>query len=600
VKPNKSVRTIEFQTTANRQIFWNPTVRKSLNLDRADRPAFDTKDFRRNSSKTLELNWNKMFETLPEEIVHLILWYYTNIFQGLICFRCICKDWKSAAETSEIWLLCDLTFYCPKEYLLLRKNDFKIINDSMMLRLFIESSNFVASCVYHINLFQAISFKECLKVSCDKSILTFKKDSRNRKVVANEICKWFLKLLGGYSYWWDRCIYWRKVIGFCYHFLNSNYIPIVLPVLLFLSIAIFGGSIFYLNDLSDNLFSTSSQSISGQSNLTGVYLYYIILGIYFILFLLKELWKYLHDLEFQNKIPAGNPFAGGVNLPLIISNSSKNCDDIILGFFGIILVTVLLLHYQIKYYSNELHSLNPYGMETFSTSFFPSLYWSYSLTPFWIWYLISLSLIAKRWTEFPWSFYSSIFFFSIFITLFGITATTAFLSLDQIIGDQWMEYVIFLYLILNLFLALLLISFVKYFQLMKKEFSEYFVFYSFYFFPSIDSNSTNSDIASISLHKRIHYYSLILYYYFPTHLCQKYVLFLLLVGFISVMIASSSILVMRYFFSWVENALLLLPLLNCMKDISSLSWFLLYLLGFHGLIVTKLLEEIRNRFQIND
>ena len=193
-----------------------------------------------------------MFNDLPEEVIHLILWYYTNCYSGLLFLRCLCKDWKTAIETSDIWLFCDLTFYCPKEYLLLRRNDFKIINDSVMLRIFIESSNFVSSMTYHISLFQQISFQECLKVTCDKTILTFKKDERNRKLIANEICRWFIKLIGSYHDWWARCIYWRKLIGFCYHFLNANYIPILLPFLLFLTNALFILSIYYLNSSFSN------------------------------------------------------------------------------------------------------------------------------------------------------------------------------------------------------------------------------------------------------------------------------------------------------------------------------------------------------------
>jgi hypothetical protein len=53
---------------------------------------------------------------LPIDIVHEILFYYTNHFSGLLHFGSVCRDWKSASDRSLIWCRSNLSFYCPHQY----------------------------------------------------------------------------------------------------------------------------------------------------------------------------------------------------------------------------------------------------------------------------------------------------------------------------------------------------------------------------------------------------------------------------------------------------------------------------------------------------
>jgi hypothetical protein len=53
---------------------------------------------------------------LPIDIVHEILFYYTNHFSGLLYFGSVCRDWKSVSDRSLIWCRSDLSFCCPRQY----------------------------------------------------------------------------------------------------------------------------------------------------------------------------------------------------------------------------------------------------------------------------------------------------------------------------------------------------------------------------------------------------------------------------------------------------------------------------------------------------
>jgi hypothetical protein len=65
----------------------------------------------RDESKKEILNSN--FRYVPTELLMIILEYFTKEYQGLLWFRCICKEWKDVAEYSSLWLEISLSFYCP-------------------------------------------------------------------------------------------------------------------------------------------------------------------------------------------------------------------------------------------------------------------------------------------------------------------------------------------------------------------------------------------------------------------------------------------------------------------------------------------------------
>lgn len=53
---------------------------------------------------------------LPPELLHEILLFYTNSFQGIYRFRLVCLDWKSVGDCTPLWSSCDLSFYCPVKF----------------------------------------------------------------------------------------------------------------------------------------------------------------------------------------------------------------------------------------------------------------------------------------------------------------------------------------------------------------------------------------------------------------------------------------------------------------------------------------------------
>lgn len=58
----------------------------------------------------------KYYLSLPSEILHLILSFYTSKFPGVIHFGTICKEWKEVADHSFIWSKRVISFYSPIEY----------------------------------------------------------------------------------------------------------------------------------------------------------------------------------------------------------------------------------------------------------------------------------------------------------------------------------------------------------------------------------------------------------------------------------------------------------------------------------------------------
>lgn len=58
-----------------------------------------------------------IFAQIPSDLIHQIIFYYTNTYQGLYLLRTINKEWKLLAESSLIWISCKLILACPKDFL---------------------------------------------------------------------------------------------------------------------------------------------------------------------------------------------------------------------------------------------------------------------------------------------------------------------------------------------------------------------------------------------------------------------------------------------------------------------------------------------------
>lgn len=56
---------------------------------------------------------------LPSELLPIILSFYAQDFREIIHFTSVCKEWKEIGDHSEMWLMVELSFYCPTRYFLL-------------------------------------------------------------------------------------------------------------------------------------------------------------------------------------------------------------------------------------------------------------------------------------------------------------------------------------------------------------------------------------------------------------------------------------------------------------------------------------------------
>lgn len=80
-------------------------------------------EFRFDPSPDLKLLKRKNFlNSLPSELIQLILSFYAKDVQRLLFFRTICKRWKDEADYSPLWLIIPLSFYCSHDYFRIRSN----------------------------------------------------------------------------------------------------------------------------------------------------------------------------------------------------------------------------------------------------------------------------------------------------------------------------------------------------------------------------------------------------------------------------------------------------------------------------------------------
>jgi hypothetical protein len=54
--------------------------------------------------------------SLPTDVLHILVWYYTDSFEGLIRLSSICKMFREVAYHSSLWLKCPLKFFSPPDY----------------------------------------------------------------------------------------------------------------------------------------------------------------------------------------------------------------------------------------------------------------------------------------------------------------------------------------------------------------------------------------------------------------------------------------------------------------------------------------------------
>lgn len=522
---------------------------------------------------------------LPKEILHHILWYHTHSYHGLLSFRCINKSWKEASDSSPLWLICDLTFYCPKEYLLLRRRQFKIINDILI---FIEWSAFIGSSVYKFYLFQPIVYTECIKVSCDNRMmlpLHQQKNTLHNEKLAKEVSRWFIPMMNGYYRWWYRCIYYRKMINYYYDYLEKHYLSIILPLLLILSCLCFAISIYFFNDLEVNI---QEKWVMSESNEVGFYWIYCYCIVLLSLSMVKEAWKYLHRLEYQATLlptnssvviseglidptlpdlpditPQPLPTLTPPHTPLTPTTISTTCfhnslsvlylsnregyDEMMMGLFVSIFTGVLYIQYKIK---NDLTNTSKHShdhpfseeSESFdSMSSFPLL-WSYSMVPFWVWGIISCIILWSRakTLHLP----PAVIAFSSVIGSIGCLCTIILLYLDRLLNEWWYQTSLTVIALFNTLLTILIIALLNYFLVLYHE---------------------------------IRYYPIVI----DMKLVRRLGILVALILFLSLMVGSSSILIIEMRLGW-----------KLFNQVSSLSWLLTYFFGFHGVIATKLLDEM--------
>jgi len=53
---------------------------------------------------------------LSNELVAIILYYFSDRFPDIMRFRAVCKQWREVAQTSSLWLKMDLTFHCSDAF----------------------------------------------------------------------------------------------------------------------------------------------------------------------------------------------------------------------------------------------------------------------------------------------------------------------------------------------------------------------------------------------------------------------------------------------------------------------------------------------------
>jgi hypothetical protein len=429
-----------------------------------------------------------MMNDLPEELLHLILSYYTNTYQGLMKCRCLNKSFQVATETSEIWLFCDLTFYCPKEYLILvHKKRFKIINDNM-LRFFVEYSAFFGLHSSRFILFQPFSFTQStVKVSVDK--LKFLPQRRNdsispssQKLLAREVCRWFLKVIGTYHYWWNYYIQTRKKLDAYYRYFHAKYFSFLLPTTILFCLILFIYCIYCFYDLWENATGEKLQIVEYRErpfdraflsqerndglsvkNQRGFYCSYLFCGITLGFCLMKELWKYLHRMEYRDD--ENDPLFSLdeqsnnnlVNAQLrTIFLVSTGYDDVLLGFPLSLFATVALFHFRILSFSRARAMDEALGFSAEYRNIDVYTLWVIGIVPFVAWLILTLNILYQRSKEAPLT--SPARFLFCFLGFTAISLSLGLLYLDSLVSLNLFVYSLVPYVILDIMLSVVCVT----------------------------------------------------------------------------------------------------------------------------------------------
>lgn len=307
---------------------------------------------------------------LPADLLHLILSYYTNSFEGVIKFSTLCKYFKGIGDRSSIWLECDLSFFAPTAYYQLFHPPTPGIKEQKE-----SNGNNYPICLHlndEINYFPACKYRVSISKIDDVSIKKNKLETTPTTFIdlevnlslcqdlpkpperALSIRKSFMSIFVKFHqlwYWYIRWLSWLD-----YHreriklFKNKFY----LPFCFWLGIISQLLACYLLSDLPNALPShSSSSSTSTTSQLTlsnhfgfiCIYIWIAAYQIYFLLDIVRTVYNQLKEPLDQNM----NSLFSWIPLFPIFG-----AELYFTGWLG----TIVLLHYKLisLYDSNFLYS----------------------------------------------------------------------------------------------------------------------------------------------------------------------------------------------------------------------------------------------------
>jgi hypothetical protein len=242
----------------------------------------------------------RLVHCIPDELLHLILFFFADNVQSLMKFRCICRQWREIGNYSTVWMKFRLVILAPEIYrdfimLIVEEYYTKSVIGQGTLAQWTDRNTIRR---YHLLEEMEESVEISNKLIEIKIIPLESPMIKDHDILkAFQISAWYLQLLSYYhSFWNDKLNYYSNYYLRLRDFYQLYYFPIVVVVMILLIVSMY---------LIDSVYYPVIQPLTVKQQFAFLLLYFCIILDFFLL-IRRPLLKLLNYFHLDNLFPAEN------------------------------------------------------------------------------------------------------------------------------------------------------------------------------------------------------------------------------------------------------------------------------------------------------
>jgi hypothetical protein len=283
------------------------------------------------------------FVTLPPELWHALIEYYTNNLAGLFQLRTISKEWKEFAESSPLWKKINLVFYCPKDFLLhyYEKHQYLYLTIEALaarIRTKLQYQELPTRYYRHYQLLQGFTDDLskgyiCVTGDADNNRMetVFTDDSKTVFEESLKIFTWFRNLMEKHQQMWNKQIQRRKLMDVLHRTIEKHFRYRILPIGFAILDVLFCLSIYGFYTIHNNMYHLHTFSWENHLSFVSLELICVVHGVLAAVDALSLASnRYSCDENCHPDVSIIDCFTGG---------------DIVICLFILLLLLSILVHY---------------------------------------------------------------------------------------------------------------------------------------------------------------------------------------------------------------------------------------------------------------